>query len=259
MLLLTGIRRKRLRDAPFPQDRLRVLERCVPLYRRLPAADREELRGHLQVFLAEKHFEGGGGFPMTDEARIVVAAQACLLLLHRETDYFPGLSSIVVYPDEFVVPFSEMDETGVVSEGEDVRSGESWQQGTLVLSWRDVQLSGTPGYEDYNVVLHEFAHQLDDEEGITSGVPLLGRRPRLRWDGVLADEFARLQADDAAGRRTLLDPYGADSPAEFFAVATECFFAMPAGLKSEHPELYAELARYFRQDPAAWPGVKDEG
>ena len=258
MLLLTGIRRKRLRAAPFPPDWLRVLEQHVPLYRRLPAADRDELRGHIQVLLAEKHFEGGGGFPMSDEARVVIAAQAALLLLHRETDYYPALSSIVVYPDEFIVQQSEIDETGVVFEGEDVRSGESWFHGTLVLSWKDVLLSGSEGYEDYNVVIHEFAHQLDTEEGISSGEPLLGRRPRLRWEGVLADEYERLRADDAAGRPTFLDPYGADNPAEFFAVATECFFTLPAELQHQHPELYAELARHFRQDPASWPGERDE-
>ena len=254
MLLLTGIRRRRLRAAPFPPEWLRVLERRVPLYGRLSEADQQELRGHVQVFLAEKNFEGGGGMRVGDEVRVIIAAQASLLLLHRETDYFPGLSSIIVYPDEFVVQQSETDETGVVFEGEDIRSGESWQHGTLVISWKDVLLGGTDGYEDYNVVLHEFAHQLDTEEGITSGAPLLGRRPRLRWHGVLEEEYERLRADEAAGRPTLLDPYGAEHPAEFFAVATECFFTIPTELRDQHPDLYDELARYFRQDPAQWPG-----
>src|SRR5919197_3370275 len=218
MLFFTGARRNRLKKQPFPPDWRRVLERGVPLYRRLGAEDREELHGHIQVFIAEKQFEGGEGFRVTDEARVIIAAQACLLLLHRETDYFPGLSSVVVYPGEFVVPLSEADEGGIVTEGEDVRSGESWVQGTLVISWEDVLLGGRKGYEDYNVVIHECAHQLDAEEGITSGAPLLGKRRRM-WERVLAQEFERLRDDDAHGRPTVLDPYGAESPEEFFAVA----------------------------------------
>ena len=254
MLLFTESRRKRLNNSPFPPDWLRLVERRVPIYRRLAPADQEELQGHIQVFIAEKHFEAGRGLSMTDEIRVTIAAQACLLILHRETDYFPGLSSIVVYPDEFVVPFSEADEAGIVTEGRDVRSGESWIQGTLVLSWADVLLGGRDGYEDYNVVIHEFAHQLDDEDGITSGEPLLGRRRCRLWEGVLEEEYLRLREAEARGLPTLLDPYGAENPAEFFAVVSECFFASPVLLRERHAELYGELARYYRQDPAAWPG-----
>jgi Mlc titration factor MtfA (ptsG expression regulator) len=246
------MRRKRLKSRPFPREWLAILGNNVPLYRRLTVADQVELQKHIQVFVAEKNFEGGAGFVMTDEARITIAAQACLLLLHREACYYPGLSSIVIYPGEFLAPYREMDESGVVTEGIDRRSGESWQDGTLVLSWEDVSAGELDVHAGYNVVLHEFAHQLDAEESITS-VPHLLRRSRSTLAQTLEQEYLRLQHDAAHGRTTVLDPYGAESPAELFAVATECFFEKPRPLRDRHPKLYDELTRYYRQDPASWP------
>ncbi|HEY6838312.1 MAG TPA: M90 family metallopeptidase [Geobacteraceae bacterium] len=257
MLFFTGARRSRLKTQPFPSDWTRALERRTRFYALLSEPDREELKGHIQVFLAEKNFEGRGGFLVTDEVRVAIAAHACLLLLHRESDYYPGLSSVIVYPGEFVVRQTDVDEAGIVTEGDDIRSGESWEQGCLVISWEDMLLAGKRGYEDYNVVIHECAHQLDTEEGITTGMPLLGRRKRL-WERVLEEEYERLQEDEAAGRPTVLDPYGAESPAEFFAVAVECFFCAPKLLKEGCPDLYEGLAGYFHQDPAGWPGEREE-
>lgn len=255
MLLITEMRRKRLKSRPFPTAWLSVMERHVSLYRRLPAADRQELEGHLQVFLAEKSFEGKGGMAITDQVRVTVAAQACILLLHRRTDYFPGLSSVIVYPGEYLAPHLEVDEWGIVTEGTDRRTGESCPEGALVLSWEDVLAEEIDVHPGYNVVLHEFAHQLDAEEGITSGAPLLGKRSRHgMWQGTLQNEFERLREDDEHGRPTVLDPYGAESPEEFFAVATEAFFETPLPLRERHPELYGELAGYYRQNPAGWPG-----
>jgi Mlc titration factor MtfA (ptsG expression regulator) len=251
MRLFTEKRRKRLKSQPFPQDWLAVLEKNVALYRRLNAVDRAELHGHIQVFVAEKNFEGGDGFAMTDEVRLTVTGQACVLLLHRETDYYPGLSSIVIYAGEFLAPYQEVDEIGVVTEGIDRRSGESWQEGTLVLSWEDIVAGEIEVHAGYNVVLHEFAHQLDAEAGITSA-PHLSRRREPRLAQTLGQECLRLQRDAAHGRTTVLDPYGAESPAEFFAVATECFFEKPRQLKERHPKLYEELARFYRQDPDSW-------
>jgi MtfA peptidase len=252
MLIITEMRRKRLKSQPFPPAWERVLEH-VPLCGFLPETDRQELKGHIRVFLAEKTFEGCGGLVLTDEVRVTIAAQACILLLHRETGYYPGLSSIIVYPGEYLAPQVEMDENGVVTEGTDRRSGESWQEGALVLSWEDVLAEGLDVHDCYNVVLHEFAHQLDAEEGITSGVPLLTERSRHRR---LAEELERghqrLRHDVAHGRTTVLDPYGEESLEEFFAVATECFFERPRLLRERHSGLYEELSRYFRQDPAEW-------
>ena len=250
-MFFTGQRRKRLRSQPFPPAWEWILEKGVPLYGRLLEPDRRELRGHIQVFLAEKQFEGANGMAISDEVRLTVAAQACLLLLHRETDYFPGLSSIVVYPGEFVAMRYEVDEAGVVTEGDDVRSGESFEGGALVLSWEDVRRVGIDVHDGYNVVLHEFAHQLDAEDGLSGGEPLLARGGRSRrWTQVLRQEYEQLVQDAEEGYDTFLDPYGAENPGEFFAVATEAFFLLPEGMREYHPELYEILAQYYCQDPA---------
>ena len=256
MLFITKLRRNRLKNRPVPPAWEKWLER-VPLYRRLPAHDRKELKGHIQVFLAEKSFEGCGGFEMTDEARLTVAAQASILLLHRETDYFPGLSSILIYPDEYLAPLQEVDEIGVVTEWTDRLSGESCREGSIVLSWKDVTLKGPDVHEAYNVVLHEFAHQLDTEGGITSGAPHpAGPSRRRTLAEVLERGLLRLKHDLARGRATVLDPYGEESLEEFFAVATECFFERPLSLRNWDSELFLELSGYYRQNPAEWDGVK---
>lgn len=247
-------RRRRLKISPLPEGWLPILLR-LPLYDALPQEDRTELHGHLQVFLAEKSFEGGGGFLITDEVRVVIAAQACLLLLHRETDYYPGLSSVVVYPGEYVAPLVEVDEAGIVTEGEDLRSGEFVREGALVLSWEDVVAEEIDVHRCYNVVLHEFAHQLDDEEGLTGG------RSSYQWSSelrtVLSSALRQLRRDFRRGYSTVLDPYGTENEAELFAVATEAFFECPVELKRGHPELYRELARYYVQDPAYWSRTED--
>ena len=260
MLLITEMRRKRLLIQPFPPAWNAILERNVPLYHRLPPADRTGLKGVTQIILAEKNFEGGDGLVITDEIRVTIAAQASILLLHRRSDYYPGLSSIIVYPYEYLAPFLEMDEWGVVTEGTDQRSGESGQEGALVLSWEDVVAEGIDVHEGYNVVLHEFAHQLDAEEGITTGRPML---PGRSGSGALADilsrERDRLHEEAVLGRKTVLDPYGAENSSELFAVATEAFFQIPCPLREHHPELYCELSRFYRQNPAAWlPSIRTD-
>lgn len=255
--MFTSLRRKRLKSRTFPLFWVAFMERAIPLYRRLPEDDRSELMGHIQVFLAEKVFEGGAGFRVTDEVRITIAAQACILLLHRKTSYYPGLSSIVVYPDEYVAPFREIDEWGIITEGTDLRSGESIREGALVLSWQDVLARGIDVHEGYNVVLHEFAHQLDAEEGITAGIPCDDGEADLTGKYILSREYLQLRNADERGIETVLDPYGAESPEEFFAVATEAFFQTPLPLRKHHPELYGVLARYYHQDPAKWPDPED--
>ncbi|WP_298267798.1 zinc-dependent peptidase [Geobacter sp.] len=253
MFFLKRLRRTRLSRQEFPPPWRAIVERNVPFYHLLPQRDREELLRHTRILLAEKHFEGCGGIAVTDEIRVTVAALASILLLHRQTDYYPFLSSIVIYPDEYVGERRRWDETGVVTEGEELRVGESWEQGTVVLSWRDVLLDAETPDDGFNVVFHEFAHQLDHEARITGDDGFLPAAPPASpWREIWEREFERLRADDEAGRRTFLDPYGAESPAEFFAVAVEAFFEMPAGLREHHPELYGMLREFFRQDPAAW-------
>jgi Mlc titration factor MtfA (ptsG expression regulator) len=244
-------RREELRRKPFPPGWAAILERNVPLYGRLPGPDREQLHGLIHVFLDEKHFEGCGGLELTDEIRVTIAAQACLLLLGRaeESDDFRRLVTILVYPGAYVAHGVEAIGGGMVLEGDSARLGEASPSGVVVLSWDDVLRGAADPRDGQNVVLHEFAHQLDQEDGASDGTPRLGRRSRyVAWARVLGEEYDRLRA----GKASALDAYGGVNPAEFFAVATECFFERPATLRRRHPELFAELAEYYRLDPARW-------
>jgi Mlc titration factor MtfA (ptsG expression regulator) len=256
MPLLKRWRRRRAASRPFPPVWRRVLEENFPYYRCLSPADRGELERHILVFLSEKYFEGCAGLRMTDEIRVTIAAQACQLLLHRETDYYPGLRSILVYPSGYFAPAKVAGPGGVVTEMIQGRLGESWHTpgagGPVVLSWEDVKRGAADPGDGRNVVFHEFAHQLDGESGSVEGAPLLDRRSSyIAWARVLGREYRALIDDLRQQRPTLLNGYGAQSPAEFFAVVTEAFFEMPVPLKARHPELYDQLAGFFRQDPAA--------
>jgi Mlc titration factor MtfA (ptsG expression regulator) len=257
---ITQRRRAKLASVPFPSAWREIIENRLPLFHRLPECDQRELERHVQVFLAEKNFEGCGGLEVTDEMRVAVAAQACVLLLHRETDYYPGLHSILIYPDTFFVQTEESRAPGVIDEGEVARLGEAWQQGALVLAWSSVTGGAAILDDGQNLVFHEFAHLLDFEDGHTDGAPdldagltfLEGRRRYAAWGRVLGAEFKQLQAEADAGQETVLDHYGATNPAEFFAVATECFFEKPHLLKEKHADLYEELKKFYCQDPVRW-------
>jgi len=244
-------KRRAIRDRPFPKPWRAILEGSVPLYLRLPPEDRQELHGHAQILLAEKRFEGAAGLEVADRMRLVVVAQAGVLLLHRATDFYPKLVSVLLYPGEYSVQEEVENDHGLVEEIDEARVGESWRTGTLILSWEDVERDLTSDLQ--NVVLHEFAHQLDAESGDLNGAPLLADRSlRSRWAGAMSDAFERLGEAVELDEETLLDPYGAEDPAEFFAVATEAFFLVPTELESEEPALYAVLRDYYRQDPARW-------
>jgi Mlc titration factor MtfA (ptsG expression regulator) len=255
--LLRERRRRRLRAAPTDPAWTAILEHRFFAFRRLPPADREELLGHARVLVDEKRFEGCGGFELTDEARVVIAAEASLLLLHRDTDYYPGLWSILVYPDAYVVPVQYETGGGLVVEEEIDHIGESWDTGTVILSWRDV-LSGASGRDrGCNVVLHEFAHQIDGETGDTDGMPRIDDpRLRERWAKVFEREYEKLGEMADRRRRTFIDEYGAEHPSEFFAVATEHFFMEPVTFSRRHPELYRVLVEFWKQDPARWTGAE---
>ena len=249
--LLKQQRRRRLRARPFSKDWLTLIQRHVVFFHRLSASDRAELLGHIQVFLAEKRFEGCGGFAITEEVRVTIAAQACLLLLHRKTDYFPGLLTILVYPVTYMVEEKRQLGEHVWEEGTVSRLGETGRRmGSLVLSWGAVKHDATDPSNGKNVVLHEFAHQLDFENHAADGVPgLATREQQLAWSEVMRSEFASLRAADESGIPTLLDTYGATDPVEFFAVSVEAFFERPHALRARHPGLYEELRNYFHQDP----------
>lgn len=250
-MLLKQRRRRRLRTRSFPKEWLTLIQRHVAFFNRLSAGDRAELLGHIQVFLAEKRFEGCGGFAITDEVRMSIATQACLLLLHRKTDYFPLLLTILVYPLTYMVEEERQIGEHLWEEGTVSRLGETGRRmGSLVLSWGAVKHGAADPSDGKNVVLHEFAHQLDFENGATDGVPeLASHEQQLAWTDVMRTEYASLRAADQSGIPTLLDTYGATDPAEFFAVSVEAFFEQPRALRSHHPKLYAELRTYFQQDP----------
>ncbi len=246
-------RRAKLAKQPFPAQWQVIVERNVPLYRSLCEADRVELLRHTQIFLAEKRFEGCGGLEITDEIRVTIAAQACVLLLHRRTDYYPGLTTILVYPRSYVAENARRFVGGILVEGQDVRLGESWHHGTVVLSWQDVRRGAAHPHDGHNVVFHEFAHQLDTTWGKGDSTPVLRDKASfLAWAEALGRNFERFRHRTDYRRDEVLDDYGATNPAEFFAVATECFFEKPKELQQNYPRLYEELTRFYQQDPASW-------
>lgn len=254
--IIRYFRRRALRRRPFPDPWRAIIRRNFPLYARLPPADREELERLVQIFVAEKSYEGCGGQVIDDEVKVTIAAQACLLLLHRDTDVYPRLDAILVYPNAVRTKQEERDGL-VVRERASVRLGESWTRGIVVLSWSDVIAGARDQADGHNVTLHELAHQLDGEDGAMDGAPQLADgRAYAHWGQVLGDEHQALLRRLAAGRRGDIDPYGAQSPPEFFAVITEMFFERPAAMRRRHPELYDELAAFFRQDPASWSGER---
>ena len=249
--LFTNRRRERLRSKPITRDWLDILERNVPIFNRLPDHDRKELVGHIQVFLSEKHFEGCGGLELTDEIRLTIAAQACLLLLHRDTDYYPNLTSILVYPSGYTAHDERYIGGGIWEEGpQDSLGHTAHNLRALVLAWDAARRGAMDPTDGQNVVLHEFAHQLDFENRSADGTPALETRGEyLSWARVMSAEFEELRRGYFDGAASVLDFYGAQNPTEFFAVATEAFFERPRALKERHPELYDSLSRFFRQDP----------
>lgn len=246
-------RRERLRAQPFPAPWRTILRRRVPLVSKLPPDLQRQLKQHIQVFVAEKAFLGCGGQTITDEVRVTIAAQACLLLLNRPNHYFPALRQVLVYPGSFVVPRGHTDGAGIAHHGHAVLAGESWEQGQVVLSWQDVLAGAATPDDGYNVVIHEFAHQHDQESGGANGAPpMADPRDYRRWSAVLTQEYQTLQHRVELEEETLLDGYGATSPAEFFAVASEVFFERPHELRAQHPLLYEELASFYRIHPVGW-------
>lgn len=250
-------RRGKAQADAFPPEWRRILRRRVPGVALLPADLQLQLKKHIQVFLAEKAFIGCKGQAITDEVRVTIAAQACLLLLNRPGDYYPALRQILVYPSAFLVAHEQVDGAGVVQSRRDLRSGESWSQGQVILAWDDTVRGAADPHDGWNVVIHEFAHQLDSQTGLTNGAPDLGPAERYAaWSAVMQSAYDALcdatDAMDAGGPAPFIDPYGATDPAEFFAVVTEVFFERPRALSVEHPALYQELSRFYRLHPASW-------
>lgn len=223
-------------------------------YCELDDAERAELRAMIQVFLHEKHWEGCGGLDLTDEIRLTISAQACLLLLGLPHNYYRNVESILVYPSTVVPPEQKPGVFEFVAgpvEAPNSLLGQAFKQGPVILVW-DAVLHGArhPG-QGHNVVYHEFAHKLDMLDGAADGTPPLTDRDQFdEWVAVCSREFQRLRHLAENGQKTFLDAYGAKNEAEFFAVATEEFFDRPLDLKRHAPDLYRVLNDYYSQDPA---------
>jgi Mlc titration factor MtfA (ptsG expression regulator) len=252
-MLAPGWRLKRALRRPMPEQHVDILRRNIPVYARLQAPLQEQLRQRVQQFLFQKKFVGCDGLLVDDEMRLTIAGQACLLLLNRPSRVYPGLDTVLVYPSAFLVPRNQVDEAGVVTETRQDLLGESWGDGRVVLSWDHVRRGASDWTDGQNVVLHEFAHQLDSESGSNNGAPYLGSPARYReWAQVLSRDFASLRSDAYSQQHSVLDHYGATSPAEFFAVATETFYEKPWQMAERHPALFAEFEKYYRVDPREW-------
>jgi Mlc titration factor MtfA (ptsG expression regulator) len=242
----------------------------LPFFGHLDDAERARLRENTTLFIAEKEFSTAHDLPLTDAMIVAIAVQACLPVLNLSLELYRGWVGVIVYPGEFLIRKTVEDEAGVVHEIEHDASGEAWEGGPVVLSWEDAQM--TDGEDAYNVVIHEFAHKIDMLNGEADGHPPLFRRWHApldsnAWNDVFDHAYDHFcaQVDAVAPRRwsrfereSLIDPYAADHPSEFFAVCSEALFVQPAAFEREYPELYRLLARYYRQDPAGVGTLRQE-
>ncbi len=249
-------RRARVRRQPFPPAWRAVLRERMPAFAQLPPDIQVRLKKHAQVLLAEVPFIGCGGLVVDDEVRVLVAVQASLLLLGRGDGGFEGLSRVLVYPSAFVVDRTQPQPDGTLREERQVLAGESWQQGQVVLSWDDVLAGAAHPADGRNVVIHEFAHRLDQAQGSANGAPWLnGANRRRLWARVLSAEFEALQRRLALGESGLIDAYAATNAGEFFAVTSELYFERPEELAQAHPALHEQLRGFYGVDPRLWRAV----
>jgi len=247
-------RRDKLLEQPFPA--VEVLERNVKHYQLLSTDEQKRLRDLVQVFVAEKSWEGCGGLSLTDEMKYTIAAQACLLVLALPHRLYENVESILVYPSTVVRPAEQVGvfvrPRNLIEGGPIALFGEAHHGGPVVLAWDRVLRDGKHPHDGHNLVYHEFAHKLDMLDGEADGTPLLAsREERERWHGVCERAFLALRARIERGKQSVIDEYGATDEAEFFAVVTEHFFDQPHELQTSEPELYELLREFYRQDPIA--------
>jgi Mlc titration factor MtfA (ptsG expression regulator) len=232
----------------------RVVERYA-FIRSLSPADRARLRDWVVLFLDSKSIVAAGGLDLTEEMRLSIAVQACVLILNLDLDYYRDWVEVIVYPGEFVAEYEYMDEFGIAHRVEEPMSGESWLAGPVILSWEDATLRG--GEHGYNVVIHEFAHKLDMLNGDANGFPPLhAGMDRAEWSGAFGEAYEDFKGRVQAGAPLAIDPYAAETPAEFFAVLSEAFFEIPDKVRAGYPRVYDQLAAFYRQDPAARSGAR---
>lgn len=250
------LKRIQLRSQPLTPEYLHILQTEFPLYLRLPNELQSKLVGHIQVFLDEKDIIGRNELEINDKIRVLIAAQACLLILNRPGNYYPGFRSILVYPNTYVASSSRTEGMLHIT-GTSNRAGESWQQGPVILAWDHVLQGARDSRDGHNVVMHEFAHKLDEENAAMDGLPLLPTAEQYQqWSQVLNAEFIVQQQKWADRDDDVIDSYAATSPAEFFAVVTETFFEKPQQLERRHPQLYEQFKQCYLLDPKQWSGAK---
>lgn len=240
---------------PFPEEWKSLLSKNVPYITKLPEEKRQKLHGLIQVFVHEKQFEGCGGLKITDEIKITVGAQACILMLGIDDPamLYPNLRSILVYPQNYFAQVKDYHEGGIVHEGVENRHGEAWSQGHVVLAWDEVKRGATHFRDGQNLVFHEFAHHLDYEYGLTEQAASADEDTSyLGWARILSDEYEEFLRALRSNQQTIFDAYGAENIEEFFAVVTECFFEQPRQLKQAHPKLYEQLSSFYKQEPAEY-------
>ncbi len=245
------MKRRALLDKPLSAEARATIAEQVPLTARLPADIRQTFEGKVNAFLEQVEFIGCDGLEVTDEIRLSIAAQACLLIAGSAA-WYKNLATILVYPGAF--KSMRRDHNGyVVTEQESIRLGESWQYGPVVLSWADSDRGARVAHDGRNVVFHEFAHQLDALSGHTDGVPVLAKGQSFaEWERAFVTAYKTHLHQLEAGRHTVIDPYGAESFEEFFAVSVELFFEKPMALAREEPEVYVQLAKLLQLDPRGW-------
>ena len=246
-------RRKKLMEAPFPPEWEEIVRRNVAHYCMLDDAERAHLRSLIQIFIAEKYWEGAGELTLTDEIRVTISAQACLLLLGLPHNYYQNVLTIIIYPSTVVPPRRKLGffETPLAPV-EDVHPiiGQAFHQGPVIIIWDAALHGGRHPELGHNVVYHEFAHKLDMLDGAADGTPPLRDRAEYRdWVQTCSLEYLRLKHDAERGKKSFLNAYGATNEAEFFAVATEQFFDQPHLMIKHAPDLYRVLQEYYRQAP----------
>ncbi|MFN2373363.1 MAG: zinc-dependent peptidase [Cyclonatronaceae bacterium] len=250
MSIIKSWRRNRIRHRAFPEAWEKIALSNVSHYRHLSESYRKKLKEFMMVFINEKRFEACGGLEMSDEVRVTIASQACLLLLGNASDYYPDLRTILVYPDSYIASVEHRTPHNTIVESDEHRSGEAWNMGSIVLSWKDV-LAGTRSHRDgRNLVFHEFAHQIDYELGATQGVMFYREnRDTMVWPKTILSAARQHTLDIKVGRPTVLDSYGATNLAEFFAVSLEAFMEQPKELKREYPVYFVQLSEQLGINP----------
>lgn len=251
---LTERRRKEILTHPFPESWEKILQENVAHYRKLNRAEQHHLQQLTQVFLAEKSWEGCGGLDLTDEIKVTIAAEACLLLLGRDHSLYSDVESILVYPSTVVAPTRTGSFWGVSTlpiEGDKAVLGQAVQGGPVILVWDAVKRGARHPEDGHNVVFHEFAHKIDMLDGGADGTPPLEGEQLETWAEICSRAFLKLRKRAEGGKKSVIDVYGATNEAEFFAVATEAFFERPSELHKHEPELYKILKDFYNQDPAS--------